>query len=84
MTAFRVGAEAATAERRGHYETAARHQRLAASYQILHEAYRQREAVFAAAMADRADWERALFRPLARGGLARTRASGVRIVVVFR
>jgi hypothetical protein len=32
---------------------------LAASYQALAEAYRQRETVFAAVMADRADWEQA-------------------------
>ena len=38
---------------------AARQQALAASYQALHEAYRQRETVFAAVMADRADWEAA-------------------------
>ena len=31
--------------------------KLAASYQALHDAYRQREDVFAATMADRADWE---------------------------
>jgi len=30
-----------------------------ASYKALHEAYRQRETVFAAIMADRADWEAA-------------------------
>ena len=36
-----------------------RHQDLAASYQALHGAYRQREDVFTAAMADRADWEAA-------------------------
>jgi len=33
--------------------------RLAGSYQALHGAYRQREEVFAATMADRADWDNA-------------------------
>ena len=32
---------------------------LAASYQALHDTYRQRETVFATVMADRADWEQA-------------------------
>ena len=40
-------------------DTAARQQELAASYHALHEAYRQRETVFAATMADRADWDAA-------------------------
>jgi hypothetical protein len=38
---------------------AARQQALAASYQALHDAYRDRETVFATVMADRADWEAA-------------------------
>ena len=38
---------------------AARKQELAGSYQALHDAYRQRETVFAATMADRDDWEKA-------------------------
>jgi hypothetical protein len=33
--------------------------KLAASYQALHKAYRQRDAAFAPAMADRADWDNA-------------------------
>ena len=41
------------------HEAAARHRVLAASYRALHEAYRERESVFAAVMADRADWEAA-------------------------
>ena len=45
--------------KRGDHDTAARQQELAASYQALHEAYRQRETVFAAIMADRADWDAA-------------------------
>ena len=32
---------------------------MAVSYQALHEAYRQRQTVFATVMADRADWEQA-------------------------
>ncbi len=32
---------------------------LAASYQAMHDAYRERETVFAAVMADRADWDAA-------------------------
>jgi hypothetical protein len=39
--------------------TAAREARLAASCQTMHHAYTEREAVFAAVMADRADWEQA-------------------------
>jgi hypothetical protein len=56
---LRAGTEADAARRRGNREEATRKQDLADSYQALHEAYRQREAVFAAVMADRADWERA-------------------------
>jgi len=56
---LRVGAEAAAARRHGDHVGAARKQELAASYQALEEAYRQREAVFAATMADRADWDAA-------------------------
>ena len=36
-----------------------RQQALAASYQAMHDAYRQRETALAVAMDDRADWERA-------------------------
>ncbi|MFY9932181.1 MAG: hypothetical protein WAK82_29645 [Streptosporangiaceae bacterium] len=32
---------------------------LAASYQALHDAYRQRETVFATVMTDRTDWDNA-------------------------
>ena len=48
--------EATAAAKNGHHGTAARQQELAASYQALHEAYQQRETVFATIMADRADW----------------------------
>ena len=54
-----VSAEAAAAQQRGEHQEAARKQELAGSYQALHDAYRQRETVFAATMADRDDWEKA-------------------------
>ena len=47
------------AARRGQHDRAARQQELSGSYQALHQAYRQRETVFAATMADRADWDTA-------------------------
>jgi hypothetical protein len=47
------------ADGRGHHAEAVRRHDLAGSYQALHEAYRQREDVFAATMADRADWDKA-------------------------
>jgi hypothetical protein len=55
---LRATAEAAIARRQGDHEEAIRQQALAASYQAVHDAYRDRETVLAAAMADRADWER--------------------------
>jgi hypothetical protein len=58
LAGLRAAAEAAAANR-GDRETAARQQELAGSYHALHEAYRQRETVFAAIMADRADWDAA-------------------------
>ena len=54
-----VSAEAVTAQQRGEYQGAASKQELAGSYQALHDAYRQRETVFADTMADRDDWEKA-------------------------
>jgi AAA domain-containing protein len=59
LAGLRASAEAAAAGQRGDHHQAAREQHLADSYQALHEAYRQRETVFAASMADRADWDRA-------------------------
>ncbi|MGH3221075.1 MAG: hypothetical protein ACRDPY_20675, partial [Streptosporangiaceae bacterium] len=59
LAGIRVSAEAAAATHCGDHETAARQQELAGSYQALHEAYQQREAVFADVMADRADWDAA-------------------------
>jgi hypothetical protein len=59
LAAIRAEAEAKAAARRGDHQAAARQQTLAASYQAMHDAYRDRETVFATVMADRADWERA-------------------------
>ena len=56
---IRAAAEAEAAQHRGQHEEAARQQELAASYQALHDAYAEREAAFAAVMADRADWDTA-------------------------
>jgi hypothetical protein len=62
LAALRWAAEADAASRHGENEQAARHQELAASYEAMHEAYREREIAFAAIMEDRADWERATRR----------------------
>ena len=59
LAGIRVGVQAAAAANRSDHETAGRQQELAASYHALHEAYRQRETVFATIMADRADWDAA-------------------------
>jgi conjugative relaxase-like TrwC/TraI family protein len=59
LAGLRAAAEAAAAASRGDHGTAARQQELAASYHALHQAYRQRETVFATTMADRADWDAA-------------------------
>ena len=59
VAGLRAAAEAAAAANRGDPETAARQQDLAGSYHALHDAYRQRETVFAGTMADRADWDTA-------------------------
>jgi hypothetical protein len=59
LAAARAGAEAAVADQSGQHEAAVRHQALEASYRALHDAYRERENVFADVMADRADWEAA-------------------------
>jgi hypothetical protein len=52
-------AEAQAAQHRGQHEQASRQRDLAASYQALHGIYAERETVFAAIMADRADWDAA-------------------------
>ena len=59
LAGLRASAEAAAAGHRGDPGTAARELELAARYQALHQAHRQREEVFAAVMADRADWDAA-------------------------
>ena len=59
LAAIRATAEAATAHRHGQHETSAHQQALAASYQAMHDAYTEREAVFTAVMADRQQWETA-------------------------
>jgi hypothetical protein len=59
LAGLRAAAEAAAAATRGDLDTATRQQDLSASYHTLHHAYRQRETVFAATMADRADWDAA-------------------------
>ena len=59
LAATRASAEAGVAERQGQHEQASRQRALATSYQAMHDAYHEREAVFAAVMADRADWEQA-------------------------
>jgi hypothetical protein len=59
LAAIRAAAEARAARRQGRHETASREESLAASYSAMHDAYRQREAVFAAVMADRQQWEQA-------------------------
>jgi hypothetical protein len=59
LAAIRATAEAGAATRHGRHDEAARQRDLAASYHALREAYQQREAAFATAMADRADWDNA-------------------------
>jgi hypothetical protein len=59
LAAIRASAEAATAHRHGQHGKASQQQALAASYQAMHDAYREREAVFTAIMADRQQWEQA-------------------------
>ena len=59
LASLRATAEAGTARRRGHHDHAEQQTTLAGSYQVLHDAYRQRETVFAAVMADRTDWDHA-------------------------
>jgi hypothetical protein len=54
-----AGLRAAAADRRGDHDQAADQRKLAFGYRALEQAYRQREAVFAQTMADRADWETA-------------------------
>ena len=59
LAGLRASTQAAAAANRSDHDTAIGQQELAGSYQALHMAYRQREAVFATIMADRADWDAA-------------------------
>src|SRR5207247_9037374 len=55
LAGLRAAAEARAAGHRGDHDNAAAQRKLAAGYQALEGAYRQRETVFAQTMADRAD-----------------------------
>jgi hypothetical protein len=57
LAGLRAAVEATTARQRGDHGTGTRQDELAVSYQALQNAYRQRETVFAATMADRDDWD---------------------------
>jgi hypothetical protein len=57
LAALRAAAEASAAGHRGERREARRQQELAASYQAMHDAYRQRETALAVAMDDRTGWE---------------------------
>ena len=59
LAALRAAADARAAGHRGDRGHAAARRKLAAGYQALERAYRQRETVFAQTMADRADWDTA-------------------------
>jgi hypothetical protein len=59
LGAIRATAEAATARKTGNRGAVERHETLAASYRVLHEAYQQREHALTQAMTDRQDWEQA-------------------------
>jgi conjugative relaxase-like TrwC/TraI family protein len=57
LASLRAAAEAHAARKQGDHDHAAEKHELAASYQALHDTYRQREEVFATTMADRTDWD---------------------------
>jgi hypothetical protein len=59
LSGLRAAADARAAAQRGDHNHAASTHKLAASYQALERTYREREAVFAQTMADRAGWETA-------------------------
>ena len=59
LAGLRATADARAAGQRGEHGHAAAGHKLAADYQALERAYRQRETVFAQTMADRADWDTA-------------------------
>jgi hypothetical protein len=59
LTGLGPAAEADAARRRGDHRKATQEQERARGYRVLEDAYRQSEVVFAATMADRAEWESA-------------------------
>ncbi len=59
LDAIRATAEADTAHKAGNHERASRHQFWATSYQAMRDRYQAQEQIFAQAMTDRAEWERA-------------------------
>jgi hypothetical protein len=59
LDAVRASAEAETARKDGDHPRAARHEGWAASYRAMRDRYQAQEQIFAQAMADRAEWERA-------------------------
>jgi hypothetical protein len=59
LAGLRASADARAAEQRGDHDQASITHALAASYRVLEQTYRRREATFATAMADHADWEAA-------------------------
>ncbi len=59
LSGLRAAAEGRAATQRGDDDRAAAQHKLAAGYQALERAYRQRETMFAQTMADRADWDTA-------------------------
>jgi hypothetical protein len=59
LTGRRAATFAQAARRRGDHLQATREQERARSYHALEAAYRQRETVFAAVMADRTEWDAA-------------------------
>ena len=56
---IRAAAEATAARKTGNRDRASQQENLAASYRALANLYRQRETIFARAMADRQEWDRA-------------------------
>jgi conjugative relaxase-like TrwC/TraI family protein len=62
LAALRATAEADAGPRHGEHTEAARQAALAASYQAMHDTYRQRESALVTAMQDRTDWEHATRR----------------------
>ena len=59
LTSLRAATDARAARRRGDHLQATQEQERARSYHALEAAYRQRETVFAAVMADRTEWDAA-------------------------